>query len=47
MNGHILDRHPDVTAVFAFNDLTAVGVVRAAHARGLRVPQDCAVLSTG
>ncbi|MDA3642493.1 LacI family transcriptional regulator [Saccharopolyspora indica] len=40
----LLDRHPEVTAVFAFNDLTAVGVVRAAHARGLRVPQDCAVL---
>ncbi|MEV0054652.1 LacI family DNA-binding transcriptional regulator [Saccharopolyspora shandongensis] len=40
----LLDRRPGTTAIFAFNDLTAVGVVRALHARGLRVPQDCAVL---
>ncbi|MCX2729124.1 substrate-binding domain-containing protein [Saccharopolyspora sp. NFXS83] len=40
----LLDRHPELTALFAFNDLTAVGVVRAVHARGLNVPGDCAVL---
>lgn len=32
------------TAVFAANDLTAMGLVRAARARGLRVPQDMSVV---
>ena len=40
----LLDRHPEITAMFAFNDLVAVGAVRALRARGLRVPEDCAVL---
>lgn len=32
------------TAVFAFNDLMAMGVMQAAQARGLRVPDDLAVI---
>ncbi|MGQ9599454.1 MAG: LacI family DNA-binding transcriptional regulator [Anaerolineae bacterium] len=32
------------TALFCFNDLTAVGVLRAAREQGLRVPQDLAVV---
>jgi DNA-binding LacI/PurR family transcriptional regulator len=32
------------TAVLAFDDLTALGVVRGLHAAGLRVPEDCSVL---
>ncbi|CAM03088.1 LacI family transcriptional regulator [Saccharopolyspora erythraea NRRL 2338] len=40
----LLARHPEITAVFAFNDLVAVGALRALRTSGLRVPQDCAVL---
>ena len=32
------------TAVFAFNDLMAMGVMQAAHQRGLRIPTDLAVI---
>jgi DNA-binding LacI/PurR family transcriptional regulator len=35
------DRRPD--AVFAFNDLMAIGALRACHEAGVRVPQDVAV----
>ncbi len=40
----LLDRRGDVTAVFAANDLLAIGCVRAAHHRGLRVPEDLSVV---
>lgn len=40
----LLDRHPDVTAVVGFNDLIAIGAMREARRRGLRVPDDIAVL---
>lgn len=43
--GHaILDRAPGVTAVVALTDLLAFGVLRAAAARGLRVPEDLSVV---
>jgi LacI family transcriptional regulator len=37
-----LDERP--TAVFAVNDVVALGVVQAAHAAGLRVPEDLSVV---
>ncbi|MFC8676178.1 LacI family DNA-binding transcriptional regulator [Streptomyces griseorubiginosus] len=40
----LLDVRPQVTAVFGFNDLIAVGAMRAARRRGRRVPEDLAVL---
>lgn len=40
----LLDARPDITAVFGFNDLIAVGAMRAARRRGRRVPEDLAVL---
>ncbi len=40
----LLDARPEITAVFGFNDLIAVGAIRAARRRGRRVPDDLAVL---
>ncbi|SFN92589.1 transcriptional regulator, LacI family [Streptomyces sp. cf124] len=36
--------HPDLTAVVAFNDLVAIGALRAARRLGVRVPDDCALV---
>ncbi|MGY1455872.1 LacI family DNA-binding transcriptional regulator [Streptomyces sp. SS8] len=40
----LLDRSPGPDAVFAGNDLTATGALRTLRARGVRVPQDVAVV---
>lgn len=40
----LLDRRPDVTAVFAASDELAMGVVLAAGDRGLRIPDDLSVI---
>ncbi|MFE0389330.1 LacI family DNA-binding transcriptional regulator [Streptomyces bungoensis] len=40
----LLDRCPDVDAVFAANDLTALGALRVLRERGRRVPDDVAVI---
>jgi LacI family transcriptional regulator len=40
----LLDRAPDITAFYAQNDTMAFGVMSALHARGLGVPEDCAVV---
>ena len=37
-------RRSPPTAIFASSDLQAVGLLRAAHERGLRVPEDLAVI---
>ncbi|MGW7238387.1 LacI family DNA-binding transcriptional regulator [Streptomyces sp. NPDC054804] len=42
--GELLDRCPDVDAVFAANDLTALGALRVLRERGHRVPEDVAVI---
>ncbi|MEW6228294.1 MAG: substrate-binding domain-containing protein, partial [Bacillota bacterium] len=39
----LLDRRLDVTAVFASNDMMAIGAIKAINQRGLRVPEDVAV----
>lgn len=41
---HILATDRDITAVFAFNDLLAIGVMRALHENGLNVPKDISVI---
>ncbi|PAZ11199.1 LacI family transcriptional regulator [Streptomyces sp. SA15] len=40
----LLDRRPDLDAVFAANDLAASGALRVLRERGLRVPEDVAVI---
>ncbi|GHJ41823.1 LacI family DNA-binding transcriptional regulator [Streptomyces sp. TS71-3] len=40
----LLDRCPDLDGVFAANDLSAAGAIRVLRERGLRVPEDVAVV---
>jgi LacI family transcriptional regulator len=40
----LLQRNPRPTAIFACNDLMAIGAIRAASQLGLRVPQDVSIL---
>lgn len=40
----LLERAPDVTAIFVQSDLMAFGVLHALYDRGLSVPGDCALL---
>ncbi|HEX9639478.1 MAG TPA: substrate-binding domain-containing protein, partial [Acidobacteriota bacterium] len=40
----LLDLDPAPTACFAYNDIMAIGALRAAHERGLRVPQDFSIV---
>jgi DNA-binding LacI/PurR family transcriptional regulator len=42
--GQSLADHPDVTAVFCANDHQALGLLRALHQRGIRVPDDVSVV---
>jgi DNA-binding LacI/PurR family transcriptional regulator len=42
--GRLLAEDPSVTAVFAANDHMAIGVLRAMHEAGRRVPQDVSVV---
>jgi DNA-binding LacI/PurR family transcriptional regulator len=40
----LLAEHPDVDAVFAANDVLAIGALRSLHRHGRRVPDDVAVI---
>lgn len=40
----LLDRMPDITAVFAMGDVMAMGAIRALHDHGKRVPEDISVI---
>jgi LacI family repressor for deo operon, udp, cdd, tsx, nupC, and nupG len=40
----LLARTRDFTAIFCFNDISAMGVIRAIHDAGLRVPQEVSVV---
>lgn len=39
----LLDVNPDITGVVAYNDMLAIGAMRAAQARGLRIPDDISI----
>ena len=40
----LLARTTDFTALYAYNDLSAIGAIRAIRERGLRVPEDISVV---
>lgn len=40
----LLEKRRDFTAIFCFNDIAAIGVIRAVHDAGLRVPEDISVI---
>ncbi len=40
----LLKRSRDFTAIFCFNDIAAIGAIRAIHDAGLRVPEDISVI---
>lgn len=40
----LLDKMPELTAVYAMADVMAIGAIRAIHDRGLRVPEDISVI---
>jgi LacI family transcriptional regulator len=40
----LLAQQPQVTAIFAYNDLLAVGAIQACREMGRRVPDDCAIV---
>jgi DNA-binding LacI/PurR family transcriptional regulator len=41
--GQLIDLEERPTAIVCFNDMMAMGVIRALHVAGLRVPDDCSV----
>jgi LacI family transcriptional regulator len=43
----LLRSSPDVTAVFAVNDPAAIGAMKAAWERGLRIPEDISIVGAG
>lgn len=40
----LLSRYPQITAIFAYNDLLALGAIEACRELGRRVPEDCAIV---
>ena len=42
--GRLLDKMPDLTAVFVMSDVMALGAIRAVKNKGLRVPEDISVI---
>lgn len=40
----VLEDHPEVTAIFAVNDMTAIGALKAIKEKGLKVPRDISLI---
>jgi LacI family transcriptional regulator len=40
----LLNQYPQITAIFAYNDLLALGALQACRELGRRVPEDCAIV---
>lgn len=45
LTNDLIETHPDLTAIFAANDETAIAAIAALHDRGLKVPDDVAIVS--
>ena len=41
---HLLETGEPFTALFSFNDISAIGAIRAIHEAGLRVPEDVSII---
>lgn len=41
---HLLEKYPETDALFTYNDLMAIGAVRACLERGYRIPEDVAII---
>ncbi len=41
---NLLQKKPDITAVFAMSDVTALGAIRAIRDNGMRVPEDISII---
>jgi DNA-binding LacI/PurR family transcriptional regulator len=44
LTSKLLDEHPEITAIFAANDVMAFGAVRTILDRGLRIPEDLSLI---
>lgn len=44
ITGDIIDKHPDINAIFAVNDYTAIGAMRAVKRKGKKIPEDIAIM---
>ncbi|MCF8309381.1 MAG: LacI family transcriptional regulator [Bacteroidales bacterium] len=44
ITGDIIDRHPGIDAIFAVNDFTAIGAMKAVKQKGKKVPDDIAIM---
>ena len=42
--GKLFRKMPDVTAIYGMSDVTAIGAIRAAADRGIRVPDDLSIV---
>ncbi|MBC8330783.1 MAG: LacI family DNA-binding transcriptional regulator [Anaerolineae bacterium] len=40
----LLTAFPEITAIFAYNDLMAIGALRGCYDMGLQIPQECAIM---
>ena len=40
----LIEKAPDITAVFAMSDVTAIGAIRALRDMGYRVPEDISIM---
>ena len=47
LTNDLLQNYPEITALFCSNNLMATGALRAIYDRGMRVPQDIALIAPG